>query len=85
MSQEPPPVIPKQPLLAIEHSHSLLEEDTVSYGSSSTTLASPYVRTYPHTPYDSVVLSNDSLQERRPTTVGPSGRTDMLLQAVVPL
>jgi len=85
VSQEPPPVIPKQPLLAIEPSHSLLEEDVASYSLSCSTLASQCIHTYPHTPYDSVVLSNASQQERRPSTVGTSGRTDILLQAVVPL
>lgn len=85
MSQEPPPVIPKQPLLAIEPSHSLLEEDFNSYNSSNNTPAPHFRRTYPHTPYDSAVLSNDSLQERRPSTVGTSERTDVLLETVVPL
>ena len=84
VSEQPPPVIPKQPLLAIEQSPSL-SEDTASYYDSSTTIAPPYMRTYPHTPTDSVVLSDGSRQERRPSTVGTSGRTDVLLQAVVPL
>ena len=85
MSEQPPPPIPKQPLLAIEQSPLLSGEDTASYYDSSTTIAPPYMHTYPHTPTDSVVLSGGSRQGRRPSTVGTSERTDVLLQAVVPL